>query len=63
MTFPLREIAGITGAIANGFGIVYKDEYYQFKATQRPLWNMKQRYIRKVILGEPIGKLPDGRIV
>ena len=63
MTFPLDEVDGITGAIANGFGITYKNEYYQFKATQRPLWNMKQRYIRKVLRGEPIGKLQDGRVV
>ena len=62
MTIPLKDMSGIVGAIEDGFGVTYKDEYYQFKAPH-PLWNMKQRYIRKILLGEPIGRTEDGDIV
>ena len=48
---PLEEMSGIVGAISDGYGIVFKDEYYQFKADH-PIWNEKQRFIRKIIIGE-----------
>ena len=53
MTMPLDEMGGIIRAIPDGFGIVYKDDYYQLKAPY-PLWNAKHRYIRKILRGESI---------
>ena len=57
LVMPLREISGIVSAIQDGYGIAFKDEYYQLKAP-RPLWNDKMRYVRKIILGESIGTRP-----
>ena len=57
LVMPLREISGVVSSIADGYGVAYKDEYYQIKAP-RPLWNDKMRYVRKIILGESIGVKP-----
>lgn len=62
LTLPLDDISGIVGVIADGYGIAIGDEYYQMWAP-RPIWNDKQRFIRKVLRGEPIGRDADGDIV
>ena len=62
LVMPLDEIAGIIGAITDGYGITFKDEYYQFKASH-PIWNEKQRFIRKVLRGEPIKRDPPSKSV
>lgn len=62
LTLPLDEMSGVTGAISDGYGIIIHDEYYQFKAPG-PIWNNKQRFIRKILRGEPIGRDADGDIL
>lgn len=62
LTLPLDDMSGIVGAIADGYGIAIGDEYFQLRADH-PIWNEKQRFIRKVLRGESIGRDADGEIV
>ncbi len=61
-TMALDDMSGVVGAIADGYGIAIGDEYYQIKAY-RPIWNEKQRFIRKILRGESIGRDSEGEIV
>ena len=61
-TLALDDMSGIVGAIPDGYGIAIGDDYYQIKAY-RPIWNEKQRFIRKILRGESIGRDSEGEIV
>ena len=50
-TFLLEEIGGISGSVANGFGMSCADGFYQLRSSE-PFCNYRHRMARKFILEE-----------